>query len=190
MPLKQEKSGAGKAREKTDERMFGLESKGKKMCYVHINETVVRDESHVIHVDLGSCVSVILCGMDDRGRIWFGVNHLFKSREENSDMALEQIVRLQDRMADAGAKRICCLGLFGAAYREKSLARGVAQKNVLTVVEALHLFNLNVEIFQTGYSQAIVVLKSDARESFLIQQKNLKNMKTQLIEIPVIQLFR
>lgn len=190
MPLNAEKGGGGKGRAMTDERMFSLECKGKKMCYVHINETVVKDESHVIHVDLGSCVSVILCGMDDKGRIWFGVNHLFKSREENSDMALEQIVRLQDRMAAAGVKKICCLGLFGAAYREKSLARSVAQKNVLTLVEALHLFNLNVEIFQTGYSQAIVVLKSDARESFLIQQRELKTLKTHLIEIPVIQLFR
>ncbi|HOT44042.1 MAG TPA: hypothetical protein PLM53_08340 [Spirochaetota bacterium] len=190
MPLKQEKSAGEKGREMTDERMFSLECRAKKMCYVHINETVVKDESHVIHVDLGSCVSVILCGMDDGGRVWFGVNHLFKSREENSDMALEQIVRLQDMMTEAGAKRICCLGLFGAAYREKSLARSVAQKNVLTVVEALHLFNLNVEIFQTGYSQAIVVLKSDARESFLIQQRDLKDLKTHLIEIPVIQLFR
>jgi chemotaxis receptor (MCP) glutamine deamidase CheD len=174
----------------TDERMFSLECRGKKVCYVHINETVVKDESHVIHVDLGSCVSVILCGMDDRGKIWFGVNHLFKSREENSDMALEQVAHLQAMMTDAGVKKICCLGLFGAAYREKSLARNVAQRNVLTLVEALSLYNLNVEIFQTGYSQAIVVLKSDARESFLIQQKELKTMKTHLIEIPVIQLFR
>jgi len=34
------------------------------------------------------------------------------------------------------------------------------------------------------------VLKSDARESFLIQQRELKTLKTHLIEIPVIQLFR
>jgi chemotaxis receptor (MCP) glutamine deamidase CheD len=180
----------GGKRAMNDERMFSLECRGKKTCYVHINETVVRDESHVIHVDLGSCVSVILCGIDDKGKAWFGVNHLFKSREENSDMALEQIVRLRTSMTDVGVKKICCLGLFGAAYREKSLARNVAQRNVLTVVEALSLYNLNVEIFQTGYSQAIVVLKSDSRESFLIQQKELKNMKSHIIEIPIIQLFR
>ena len=173
-----------------DEKLFSRECRKKKTCYVHINETVVRDEHHVIHVDLGSCVSVILCGIDDKGRVWFGVNHLFKSREENSDMALEQVAQLHNSMTDLNVDKICCLGLFGASYREKSLARNVAQRNVLCVVEALSLLKLDVHIFQTGYSQAIVVLKSDERESFLIQQKDLKSMKTHLIEIPLIQLFR
>ncbi len=173
-----------------DEMIFSRECRGKKVCYVHINEAIVRDESHVIHVDLGSCVSVILCGIDDRRRVWFGVNHLFKSREDNSDMALTQIGQLHKNMTDLNVSKICCLGLFGAAYKEKSLARNVAQRNVLTVVEALSLLDLEVQIFQTGYSQAIVVVKSDSRESFLIQQKELKTMKTHLIEIPLIQLFR
>lgn len=172
------------------EKIFNRESRGKKLCYVHINQTLVRDDSHVIHVDLGSCVSVVLCGLDDSRKAWFGVNHLFKSREENNDMALQQIAGLQESMTEAGVKKICCLGLFGASYREKSMAKEVAQRNVLTVIEALSLYNLNVEIFQTGYSQAIVVLKSDSRDSFLILQKQFHTKKSHLIEIPLIQLFR
>jgi len=173
-----------------DVKLVNLECKGKKTCYVHINEAVVRDEGHVIHVDLGSCASVILCGIDDTGKVWFGVNHLFKSREENSDMALKQIAQLHTRMTDLNVKKISCLGLFGAAYREKSLARQVAQRNVLSLVEALSLLDLEVQIFQTGYSQTIIVLKSDSRESFLILQKELQTMESHLIEIPLIQLFR
>ncbi len=93
-------------------------------------------------------------------------------------------------MTDQGARHICCLGLFGAGYREKSLAKSTAQRNVLTVMEALSLYNLNVEIFQTGYSQGISVLKSDSRDSFLIRHQNLDENKSHIIEIPLIQLFR
>jgi chemotaxis receptor (MCP) glutamine deamidase CheD len=173
-----------------DEALFLIESRSKKFCYVNINETVVKDETYVIHIDLGSCVSVILCGIDEKQKAWFGVNHLFKYRVENNDMALEQVADLYNNMTDQGAKHICCLGLFGAGYREKSLAKSTAQRNVLTVMEALSLYNLNVEIFQTGFSQGIGVLKSGTRDSFLIRHQNLDKNKTHIIEIPLIQLFR
>ena len=108
---------------KKDEEDFYRESRGKKVCYVHINQAVVKDESHMIHIDLGSCASVVLCGLDGAGKAWFGVNHLFKSRIANSDMALEQVAALYNSMKEQDVKRICCLGLFGAGYRENSLAR-------------------------------------------------------------------
>ena len=170
--------------------LFLKESRGKKFCYVNINQTVVKDEAYIIHIDLGSCVSVILCGIDDKRKAWFGVNHLFKSRVENSDIALQQVAGLYNSMTEQNVTHICCLGLFGAGYREKSLARETAQRNVLTIMEALSLYNLNVEIFQTGYSQGISVLKSDSRDSFLIKHQNLDENKTHIIEIPLIQLFR
>ena len=61
---------------------------------------------------------------------------------------------------------------------------------MLAILEALSLFNLSIEIFQTGYSQGISVLKSDARQSFLIMHKNLGERSVRIIEIPLIQLFR
>jgi len=173
-----------------DEEFFNRESNKKKLCYVGLNETVVRDEGHVIHIDLGSCVSVILCGIDDARRVWFGANHLFKSRVENSDCALEQVAGLYNSMTERNVGSIHCLGLFGAAYTEKSLAKSTAQKNVLTVMEALSLYNLNVEIFQTGFIQGISVLKSDEKESFLIRHCHLNEKTSRIIEIPLIQLFR
>ena len=172
-----------------DEDDFYRESRGKKVCYVHINQVVVKDEGHMIHIDLGSCASVVLCGLDGEERAWFGVNHLYKSRVENSDMALEQVAALYNSMTERNVKQICCLGLFGAGYRENSLARSVAQLNVLTILEALSLYNLSIEIFQTGYSQGISVLKSDSRRSFLIMHKNLGERSVRVIEIPLIQLF-
>jgi hypothetical protein len=173
-----------------EEAMFNRESRVKKICYVHVNETVVKDDSHMIHVDLGSCASVVLCGIDDNRTAWFGVNHLFKHREENSDMALEQIATLYNSMTERNVRHICCLGLFGAGYREKSVAKNTAQLNVLTILEALSVFNLTVEIFQTGFSQGISVLKSDGRESFLIRHHTLGDRKSRIIEIPLVQLFR
>jgi chemotaxis receptor (MCP) glutamine deamidase CheD len=173
-----------------EEALFRKESRSKKFCYVNINQTVVKDEAYVIHIDLGSCVSVILCGVDDKRKAWFGVNHLFKSRVEYSDMALQQVAGLYNSMTEQGIKHLCCLGLFGAGYREKSFAKETAQRNVLTILEALSLYNLNVEIFQTGYSQNIRVLKSDSRDSFLIRHHNLNENKSHIIEIPLIQLFR
>ncbi|MBN2158412.1 MAG: hypothetical protein JW807_03380 [Spirochaetes bacterium] len=173
-----------------DDTMFNRESRDKKICYVHVNETVVKDERHMIHVDLGSCASVVLCGIDDSRTVWFGANHLFKHRVENSDKALEQVASLYNSMVERGAARICCLGLFGAGYREKSVAKSTAQLNVLTILDALSVFNLTVEIFQTGFSQGISVLKSDARDSFLIRHHTLGEHTSRIIEIPLIQLFR
>ena len=173
-----------------DEDDFFRESRGKKVCYVHMNQAVVKDESHLIHIDLGSCASVVLCGLDGAGKAWFGANHLFKSRIANSDMALEHIAALYNSMIEQDVKKVCCLGLFGAGYRENSLAKSTAQMNVLTILEALSLYNLSIEIFQTGYSQGISILKSDARQSFLIMHKNLGEKSMRIIEIPLIQIFR
>ncbi len=169
--------------------LFRRESRGKKACFVHVNESLVCDESHVMYIDLGSCVSVVLCGVDEGRRAWLGANHLFKSRIENSDMALEQIAHLYHRITDNGVRQVRCLGLFGGGYRERSLAKDVAQLNVRTVLEALSLFNLTVEIFQTGYAQAVRVLKSEAMNSFLIQHRRIGERSSRIIEIPLEQLF-
>jgi chemotaxis receptor (MCP) glutamine deamidase CheD len=170
--------------------LFRRESRGKKTCFVHVNDSLVCDESNVLYIDLGSCVSVVLCGVDERGRAWLGANHLFKSRIENSDMALEQVAHLYHRMTDNGVLQVKCLGLFGAGYRERSLAKDVAQLNVRTILEALSLFNLTVEIFQTGYAQAVRVLKSNAMNSFLILHRRISERTSRVIEIPLEQIFR
>ena len=156
---------------------------------MHVNQAIVANSDHLFHIDLGTCVCVILCGIDDRKKVWFGVNHLFKSRVENCDMALEHIAGLINSMSEKNAGRIRCLGLFGAGYREKSLAKDLAQKNVLCILEALSLYNLNIEIFQTGYSQGISVIKSDPRESFIIKHHTLGDKKSRIIELPLIQIF-
>jgi chemotaxis receptor (MCP) glutamine deamidase CheD len=172
-----------------DEELFNQECKSKKICYIRVNETVVKDENFALHIDLGSCVSVILCGIDADRKTWLGANHLFKSRVENSDMALEQVAELYNGMTSQNVKHICCLGLFGGGYREKSLARNTAQRNVLTVMEALSLYKLNVELFQTGYSQTIRVLKSNSRDSFLIRHQQLDEGLSRIIEFPLDQFF-
>ncbi len=155
-----------------------------------MNETVVRDSTYMIHIDLGSCASVILCGIDARESTWIGVNHLFKARDKNSDMALEHVAELYNSLEGTGAERIECLGLFGAAYREKSMAKAVAQRNIMTTLEALSLFNLSIELFQTGYSQGITVLKSDSRRSFMIMHHNIDKKEKNIIEVPLDHLFR
>ncbi len=173
----------------TEEEIFRTESRGKKICYVHVNQAIVASSDHVFRIDLGTCVCVILCGIDDRMKVWFGVNHLFKSRVENKDMALTHISRLYNSLSEKKAGTIRCLGLFGAGYREKSLAKGLAQMNVLSVLEALSLYNLNIEIFQTGYSQCITVLKSDQRDSFFIKHNIIGDKKSRIIELPLVQIF-
>lgn len=170
--------------------LFRKESLRKKSSYVHINETVVQDSSHVIHIDLGSCASVVLCGINERRDTWVGVNHLFKSREQNDDVALQHVASLIHSLEEKGATEIQCLGLFGAGYREKSLAREVAQKNIRTTLEALALFDLTIEIFQTGFSQGISVLRSDSRDSFLVQHKNIESKETRVIEVPLKHIFK
>lgn len=104
-------------------------------------------------------------------------------------MALEHIANLVNSLTEKNAGTIRCLGLFGAGYREKSLAKNLAQMNVLSILEALSLYNLSVEIFQTGYSQGITVLKSDQRESFIIKHHTLGDKKSRIIELPLVQIF-
>ena len=53
------------------------ECRSKKICYVHVNQAIVADSDNLFHIDLGTCVCVILCGIGDAKKVWFGVNHLF-----------------------------------------------------------------------------------------------------------------
>ncbi len=69
--------------------IFDVENRKKKRCYVRMNEIMVVDSSHTIFIDLGSCVSVVLCGINSEGKVWVGANHLFKSRDENMDLSLQ-----------------------------------------------------------------------------------------------------
>jgi hypothetical protein len=80
--------------------------------------------------------------------------------------------------------------VFGAGYREKSLAKDVAQRNVLTILEALSFYELTIEIFQTGFSQQISLLKSDARKSFIIRHHRFGTKEKNIIEVPLSRIFK
>ncbi|MCP4137982.1 MAG: hypothetical protein GY754_43870 [bacterium] len=161
----------------------------KKICYVRINDTKVENSDYMFHIDLGSCVSVVLCGKDNNGTIWIGSNHLFKSRDKDHDLALKHVAELYNKLRDKNVGQIYCLGVFGAGYKENSSARVVARKNIKNILEALSLYKLNIEIFETGYSQAVSILKSDSRESFIIKHHDLDNREIQIIEIPLSKIF-
>jgi len=169
--------------------LFNKESLKKKNCYVIQHQAMVRDSSYMMSVDLGSCAAAVLAGRDDKGNIWLGANHLFRSRVQNSDMALEQVAALFNGLKEQGAADIRCLGLFGAAYGEQSGAKDIAQGNVRLMLEALNFYNLEIELFQTGYSQSISVLKSDERNSFLIKHHDFDDRSKRIIELHMIQVF-
>jgi chemotaxis receptor (MCP) glutamine deamidase CheD len=170
-------------------KLFEQESRKKTKCYVRIDDTVVRDSDYVFHIDLGSCSSVVLCGMDPDNKVWIGINHLFKSRDKNMDMALLHVSELYNSLTEKNVSRIHCLGLFGAGYRKNSPAREVARKNIMTTLEALSIYNLTIELFQTGFSQGITILKSDERNSFLLRHHNIGSKETKIIEIPLSKIF-
>jgi len=134
-------------------------------------------------------VSVVLCGKDDNGTVWIGVNHLFKSREENMDMSLKYVSELRTKLIEKNVKDIYCLGLFGAGYQENSLAKNVARKNIMTIIEALSIFDFNIEIFETGYSQGISIQYSEKRQSFLIRLQNLNTKEINIFEVPLAKIF-
>ena len=121
--------------------------------------------------------------------MWVGVNHLFKSREENVDMSLKHVSELRAKLLEKNVAKIQCLGLFGAGYQEKSLAKNVATKNVMTIIEALDIFDLDIEIFETGYSQGIGIIKSRARNSFIIKLQNLNTKEISMFEVTLEKLF-
>ncbi|MDA3900490.1 MAG: hypothetical protein PF637_08225 [Spirochaetes bacterium] len=157
--------------------------------YIKINQAKICSSDSVLLVDLGSCVSVVLCGITEEGELHFGANHLFKSRDENSDMALEQISELFKQLQEVGAVQIQCVGVFGAGYREKSLAQHVAKKNIMTVLETLSLFNLDIEIFQTGYSQGLMMYHSQTQNALIVRLKNLGEKTYIFYRLPIKELF-
>jgi chemotaxis receptor (MCP) glutamine deamidase CheD len=171
------------------ESVFDDEYRYRKKCFVTINEAFVRDQDYVFHINLGSCASVILCGIDPDGRVWIGANHLFKSREKNEDTALFHVAEIYNSLNDKGIVDICCLGLFGAGYRENSMAGDVAKRNVMSILEALNFYNLSIELFQTGFSQDLALLVSKTRNSFLIRHYNISTREKKIIEIPLNRLF-
>ncbi len=171
------------------EKIFKNEMRSKETCHVYWHEKKVVSEDHVVHIVLGSCVSVVLCGKDTGNRFWMGVNHMFKSREKNDDMALHHVAELYNSLEEKGVSKISCLGVFGAAYRENSPAKEMAKKNVIQILEALNLYNLTIEVYQTGYSQGVSILKSDSQNSVLIKNFNIKKRDTNIIEVPLILLF-
>ena len=157
--------------------------------YVKTNETKICSSESALVVDLGTCVSVVLSGITNDGRLYFGANHLFKSREENSDKSLEQISLLYNDLHDRNVTRIQCIGVFGAGYREKSLASQVAQNNIITVLETLSLYKLDIEIFQTGFSQAVLLYHSQSLNSIVVRLKNLGERTFTYYKLPVKTIF-
>jgi hypothetical protein len=127
--------------------------------------------------------------MDNRNRLWMGVNHMFKSREKNDDMALHHVAELYNSLEEKNVSGISCLGVFGAAYQENSPAKDLAKKNIIQILEALNLYNLTIEVYQTGFSQGVSILKSDTLNSVLIKNFNINNKETNIIEVPLRVLF-
>lgn len=170
--------------------IFHSEFLRKKSCYVKWHESIVVDDSHSINIDLGSCASVVISGIDQNKKIWFGANHLFKPRDENNDIALYQISDLLHKLQDLKCDGITCVGLFGAGYKENSLAKKMAKKNVMNTLEALSLYDLSIEIFQTGFSQGVKIIRSDSRNSILVKNINISSREAEYFELPLNQLFK
>ncbi len=165
------------------EEFFNEEKKGKTSLHIKWNQAIVADCSHVFSIDLGSCSSVVLCGIDVNNTLWLGINHLFKCKNNDRDMSLEHISSLYNELQDKKVTSIKCIGIFGAGYSENSLAKKVAKENVINILEALHIFKLNIEIFQTGYMQGLSIIRSKSRNSIIIKQFNLMKKKKQFYEI-------
>jgi chemotaxis receptor (MCP) glutamine deamidase CheD len=157
--------------------------------YVKMNEMKIVPQDKVLHVDLGSCVSVVLAGKTDDDSIWIGANHMFKSRKEDTDVSLQQIGTLYGMLVDQQCEDIKCVGLFGGGYREKSLAKNVAILNIRTVLETLSIFNFNIELFQTGFSQSFSILYAENRNSILVKHREFKTNTIQFFEVTLDKLF-
>lgn len=171
------------------EKVFISETSQLDRVYVKMHETRVVSGEKLIHVDLGSCVSVVLAGKDTTGDLWIGANHLFKSREEDTDVSLQQIGTLYNMLIDKNVQQVKCIGLFGGGYRERSLAKNVAMLNIRTVLETLSIYNLNIELFQTGFSQAVTIYHSKTRESVIIKHRQFKENNVQFFELGLDALF-
>lgn len=163
---------------------FQMALEDKKMISLKMGESSVVDCSHAFHIILGPCSSVILCGIDKKGKVWLGANHMIRAREKNLDMALKDVSELRSELLKKDILGVSCLGVFGGSYREESLTRNMAQKNIETILETLSLFFLPIEVFETGYSQDITLLYSEKRDSFLIKKTNLDRGETRISMIP------
>ncbi len=166
-----------------------IEKKKKILRYIKWNESVVLNSAHCLQIDLGSCTSVVFCGLDSKNVLWFGINHLFKGRDENVDVALKHISTMISTLKGHGVENIKCLGLFGAGYKENSPAKRIAKLNVLSIIETLSLFDMDIEVFQTGFSQGLIIVKSDDRDSIIISNKNINSKDISIIEVPLNKLF-
>jgi len=168
---------------------FRRESSGKRGIYVKMNETAVCDSSAILHVDLGSCISCVLGGLDSEGMMWLAANHLFKSRDQNDDLSLFHVAALHDSLSARGIRNITCLGLFGGGYNENSPAGKIARKNVLSSLESISIYNMCVELFETGYRQSLSLYASDPRKAVLLRHKNISTRSVTIYEFPYAQCF-
>jgi len=164
--------------------LFTMAMEDKKVVSLKMGQSAIVDQETSIHLILGPCSSVVLCGIDESEKVWIGANHMIRAREENVDMALKEISELRAGLLEKNVTGVSCLGVFGGGYREKSLSRSMAQKNIKTILETLSLFFLPVEVFETGYSQDLSILYSEKRDSFLIKKTNLDKGTTRFSIIP------
>ncbi len=171
------------------EQIFKQDAAYLKNVYVKMNETALCDPYSALHVDLGSCISCVLAGMDENKDVWIAANHLFKSRTENDDISLFQIAALIDSLSQKGIVKICCLGLFGGGYNENSPAGKIARKNVLSSLETISIYDMHVAIFETGYRQSLSMYASQKRQSVLLRHKNMMTNELVYYEFPYIDYF-
>lgn len=163
----------------------------KRKCYVKWKETAVESSDAALVVDLATCVSVMLTGIDSNGQVWLGLNHLFKCRENDSDVSLEHISEIRDILVnDKKCIKTACLGVFGAGYKENSLSSKIAKNNIITSLESLSLFDYSVELFLTGYQQNISAFYSGLKESFFIKNTNIETKESNYYMISAEDIFK
>jgi len=171
--------------------IFHDEYSQKRKCYVKWKETAVESSDAVLIVDLATCVSVMLAGIDSNGQVWMGLNHLFKCRENDSDVSLEHISVIRDILVnDKKCTKTACLGVFGAGYKENSLSSKIARSNIITSLESLSLFDYSVELFLTGYQQNISAFYSPQKESFFIKNTNIETKDSNYYMISAEDIFK
>lgn len=169
--------------------IFNSEYREKKPMYVKWHQAVVNNDDFSYNIDLGSCASVILVGYDENRKIWFGANHLFKPRNKTEDIALYHISDIYNKLDQSNCLEIACLGVFGAGYKENSLAKRIATQNVMNILEALSFYNLTIEIFETGFSQGLKVIHCQNRKSIMIKHTAILSKETKIIEVDIDKLF-
>lgn len=170
--------------------IFEKEYSSKKFCYVKWKEAVVVCEDSALAVDLATCVSVLLAGQDDEGKVWMGLNHLFKCREENYDISLQHIAELRNVLEkEKKCGKTVCLGIFGAGYKENSLGAKIAKRNIENCLESLNLFGYQIELFLTGFSQSVCAVFSKEFKSFMIRNTNLENKDRHYYQISIDEIL-